>query len=220
VSDVVGFTIDLAAQRAGWATAAAFAAGIATSFGPCVAPRFVAVASLSSQAHGAARWLRIAAFVGGLCASFVLLGTIAGGVGLLARYATWVYAALAIATIAAGIRAIVTQPQPCAAGESTGARASNGAAFLAGAGLTAIASPCCGPVAAALAAAATAGGSPLFAATTLAAFALGHAVPVVAIACGASSLARWAHAHIPAWAVATVSGALMVALGGYYGLLA
>jgi cytochrome c-type biogenesis protein len=220
VNDVVGFTIDLAARRAGLASLASFAAGIATSFGPCVAPRFVAVASLSSQARGAARWLRIAAFVAGLCASFVLLGTIAGSLGLLARYATWVYAVLAIATVAAGIRAIVMRPEPCAARESTGAKASNGAAFLAGAGLSAVASPCCGPVAAALAATATAGGSPSFAAMTLGAFALGHAVPVVAIACGASSLARRAHAHLPAWAVATVSGALMVALGGYYGLLA
>ncbi len=103
--------------------------------------------------------------------------------------------------------------------ESTGA-ASFGGVFLLGASSVLVVSPCCTPIVAGIAGLTLATGRALDGVALLALFACGHAVPVAfAGALGgrfASALRRLAASQAPA----VVSGALMIALAAYYGVLA
>ncbi|MEO6835920.1 MAG: cytochrome c biogenesis protein CcdA [Candidatus Tumulicola sp.] len=205
------------------APAVAFGAGLASSFGPCIAPRFVAVASLTTGESGLKRWTRIGSFVLGLCAGYVLLGTLAGATGYVSAYSGYVYALLGAGLIASGLVSIVRTPRAnaCAVHAFGGSKAPHGAIFVAGLGFVAVGSPCCGPIAAALAGAGVAGGGSVTrSAALLAAFALGHATPLVAAAFGSMRIANGFRARVPGGALSTVGGALMMALGGYYALLA
>lgn len=208
---------DAAAQHAAWAPLLAFAAGITSSFGPCIAPRFVVVASLTAGTSGWTRWARLGAFIAGLCTSFALLGTIAGALGYIASYSSYVYGALAIALVAGGIGAIVS-PHRCRAAHPSSKPIAS-APFVVGLTFTAVGSPCCGPIAAALGGLSTAGGNVTFGALLLGAFALGHALPLVVLAAGAVPIVTYLRARALDSAFATVSGALMIALGGYYAVL-
>ena len=94
---------------------------------------------------------------------------------------------------------------------------SRGALLLAGFATAVVPSPCCAPVVTLLAA-----GSPdrTIALVSIASFALGHAAPLLLAATGAARLRALAFEGQISQAVTTVGGALMVALGGYYALLA
>jgi cytochrome c biogenesis protein CcdA len=222
VIDVVGSAIERAIEPTAWAPIVGFGAGMASSFGPCVAPRFVALASLTAGDVGLRRWVRIGAFVVGLCTSYVLLGTVAGALGYLAAYSAYVYAALGLGLVAGGLSAVMREPR--AACDQHAPRAPGaplGAVFVAGLAFVAVGSPCCGPIAAVLASGGAAGGGGVArSAALLTAFALGHAAPLVAVACGSTRLGHRLHTRIPSSAFATVSGATMIALGSYYAVLA
>lgn len=225
--DVVGEALRAAAARSALAYPLAFAAGLATSVGPCAAPRYVAVAAL---AHGARRpWTVTAPFAAGLVGAYVALGLGAGMLGALWSASAVVYAALAAVMAFGGVVTLLragaaVEPHACAVNAKPHeyderASASAGGTFLLGASSALVVSPCCTPVVAALAAAlstgATASGVAL-----LAAFACGHVVPVVAAdAAGmrfSHVLRRWTASQAPA----IVAGSLMLALAAYYGALA
>lgn len=219
--DVVGAAIERAIEPTAWAPIVGFGAGMASSFGPCVAPRFVALTSLTAGDVGVRRWVRIGAFVSGLCTSYVLLGTVAGALGYLGAYSAYVYAALGLGLVAGGLSAVMREPRvacgqhaPRAPGEPVGA------VFVAGLAFVAVGSPCCGPIAAVLASGGAAGGGVARSAALLTAFALGHATPLVAVACGSARLGHLLHTRIPSAAFATIGGATMIALGSYYAVLA
>lgn len=204
-----------------WGAATAFGTGLASSVGPCVAPRVAAVMGFAAESVGGARFARIGAFVLGLCAGYVALGSIAGAVGGLGAYSSYAYAGLAGWLALSGIRTILAASHDRACDGSRAARtgSSLGTAFVAGSAFATVGSSCCGPLGAAVAIGRYGGSG--FAETVglMTAFALGHAAPVVAVASGSHRLARAGRAYFPAWAISTIGGALSLALAGYYALL-
>lgn len=218
--DVVRSAIESAAANRPWAAAMSFAAGLATSFGPCIAPRFVAVTGMTANASPVRRWSLIAAFVVGLCASYVVLGSIAGALGFMAAYSSYAYAFVAVALVWGGVRTIVKTAASTSCGSTHNHPLPQSASFLSGFVMAGVASPCCGPVSAAIAGMSVASGSATFGAVLLGSYALGHSVPILAVALGAARLEKVFQSPPATTAIATVSGALMMALGGYYGLLA
>jgi cytochrome c biogenesis protein CcdA len=124
-------------------------------------------------------------------------------------------------TTSGGTAASRTTSGGTAASRTTsGGAASFGGVFLLGASSVLVVSPCCTPVVAGIAGLTLATGRALDGVALLAVFACGHAVPVAfAGALGdrfASALRRLAASQAPA----IVSGALMIALAVYYGVLA
>lgn len=197
-----------------WVGSAAFAAGVATSAGPCVAPRVLAGAALCAGTSGTARRLRLVAFAAGVCATSAAAWL--GGAAL--RSATggsWLlYAAVAIASLLAGI-ATLAGKERCEHDERRSL--AGGAAFLAGAGVTLVSSPCCGPLSGIVGAGAGfSGAGPAVALG----FAIGHALPIALLGAGCARFERRSCTWWPPQATRTLAGALSLALGAYYGLLA
>jgi cytochrome c biogenesis protein CcdA len=231
VIDLLGESLRAVGTRSALAYPLVLGAGMVTSVGPCAAPRYVAVAALAQAAR--APWTVVAAFAAGLVAAYVALGALASGVGTAASAlgslwsaSSYVYGALAIALLAGGVFTLVratgtTASDRCERGTRCDASAmSFGGMFLLGASSVLVVSPCCTPVVAGIAGLTLATGRALDGVALLALFACGHAVPVAfAGALGdrfASLVRRLAASQAPA----IVSGALMIALAAYYGVLA
>jgi cytochrome c biogenesis protein CcdA len=196
----------------------AFAAGAASSFGPCIGPRLLTVAALCARHRGAGRWIAAGIFTAGLCAGYAIVGTIAGAAGFASAFSPAIYRALAIAAIAGGVWTIVRKPQrACCERER---RFGGGLGFFAGLASAGITSPCCGPIGAALAGVAAASAGPRYAAAILAAYALGHVLPLAAVAASSVRTGGAAARALAGGAGATISGALMFAAGAYYAVLA
>jgi cytochrome c biogenesis protein CcdA len=199
-----------------YAPLAAASAGAVSSFGPCVAPRLIAVGALSAQSSGLQRWTRIGAFVAGLCAVYVAMGVAAGALGRLMDLSPMLYAAVAAAAAISGILVIVKAQAKHVCARDTPALP-HGLGFFGGAACATITSPCCGGVAALSVAGAGAAGSS--SALLLGAFALGHALPLFAFAAGSGRVRQWC-LRGGSQPLEIVSGALMIALGAYYAVLA
>jgi cytochrome c biogenesis protein CcdA len=189
--------------------------GAATSLGPCVAPRYLALAALIG---GRRPLLPTAAFTAGIVVAYVVLGTAAGIVGAIVARTTAIDLAFATALIATGVVTIVREPHACA--REAHAVTPAGGAFALGAGSALVISPCCTPLLAAFAGLGTFQRDPLGACACLAAFALGHAAPLALAALLGNAPARRLRGLAASGAPAVVSGTLMIALGGWYGVLA
>jgi cytochrome c-type biogenesis protein len=215
--DPIASAIAAAALQSPWAPASAFAAGVATSVGPCVAPRFVAVAALASS-PGVARWKAVSAFAAGLCASYVALGVAAGFAARIAAISAHVYALLALALLAFGLKTLWSEAPTCLHGDPK--PRSLGGACLLGMSFALVASPCCTPVIVVLGSLAASGPSPAFGALLIGSYSAGHALPLVGAGFGWQWLGT--RLDVRAWrpAMQTVGGALLLALAGYYGVLA
>ena len=195
-------------------------AGLVTSIGPCVAPRYLALASLLG---GKRRRLVVPAFVAGMLLAYALLGFGAGIIGLVAGHAATIDLILAWVLGLAGIVTLLRRPA-CAheAHDCDPMRGTRGAgsAFTLGATSALVVSPCCTPILAAVASMSAFGRDPMTRCVLLATFAVTHALPLF-FAGGIGSL--W-QARARSWsaspASAVVSGTLMLALAGYYGVLA
>jgi cytochrome c biogenesis protein CcdA len=131
-----------------------------------------------------------------------------------------IYGVLAAASLSLGLWTLVrSHGGACCNHVEQRVRAPLGGTFLSGAALGFVVSPCCTPMIAAMAAlSAASGGGALMA--TFAAFALGQVVPLAVIAAGYDRAARAVQRFGARGSVAVVNGALLVAVGGYYGLLA
>lgn len=192
-------------------------AGLATSLGPCVAPRYVALAALLGGAH---RIRTVAAYAAGVVTVYAALGLGTGLLSLVTRNAGTIDAVLAVALIASGIATLVHEPacrHERSAEESPSPRLSGSYTLGAASGL--VVSPCCTPMVAAVAAFPVLDGSPLTRAAMLAAFALGHTAPMLATGMMSSAVATRIHRWTAAPATAVVGGTLTIALGAYYGIL-
>lgn len=191
-------------------------AGAVTSIGPCVAPRYVALATVLT---GPRRGLTIGAFVLGVMTVYAALGLGAGMLGIVTSNAAMLDAVLALVLVSAGIITLLRSPR-CEqhAPVAMQPRRLSGV-FSLGAGSALVVSPCCAPVVAAVAAFPALDVSPVSRAVLLGAFALGHAAPIVVLGAAGSvcaqRLRRWNAGPAPA----VVSGTLMLALGAFYGLL-
>lgn len=172
---------------------------------------------LTANVGDGQRRVRVVAFVAGLCLCYVLVGSIAGALARLSSYSTQLYAALSAALVLVGIATLVRHSNRCS-GESYRSHAQRGLLFLLGLGFGSIVSPCCGPIAIALAGIGLAAGSVVGGALSLAAFAIGHSLPLLTLLCGGRRADRVLREAEPA--LATIGGALMIALGAYYAVLA
>ena len=218
MTDPVMLSIDAIARGDAGCLPLVVLAGAVTSLGPCVAPRYVALAALLSERR---RVLTIAAFIAGMVTIYTALGF---GIGLLVQltgHASVLYVVLAVALAAGGVITLCDgaachhrHDEPCA---SRSPRRLS-AVFSLGAASALVVSPCCTPILAAVAGMSV-DANPVTRAELLAAFALGHAAPLLAVGTLGSLSARIFRAWNAGPAPAVVSGALMLALGAYYGLL-
>ncbi len=202
-----------------------FAAGALTSIGPCVAPRYVAVAALAQSA--ARPGLTLAAYVAGLIGAFTALGFAAGSLGMLWSMSGALYGVLAVSLVVSGGVMLVRAAPPAAhavCGNAAlephdGRSRSLGAVVLLGAAGAFVVSPCCTPVLAAAGATSAALGKPLVGALLLACFAAGHALPLIVAGSASAAVSRLAGSRF-AQASAIVGAVLTIALGAYYGIIA
>ncbi|MGH7716960.1 MAG: cytochrome c biogenesis protein CcdA, partial [Vulcanimicrobiaceae bacterium] len=194
------------------ALGSAFVAGLGTSLGPCIAPRYIILASFITQGIPVCRAL---AFVIG-CVGGYLVYACAGALISGLRFGTHViYAILGLGLVWCGVRSLMTvhacSPKPRSL-------ASFSAAFIAGLSSSMVFSPCCAPIAIGLGLQ-TSGQDAGMAALILLAFGLGHTLPLAAGSLAAASgMVR--RCSLPGDFCATVSGALLVMVGGLYALLA
>lgn len=213
--DPVGTAIGAVSGGSIGALPAAFAAGLVTSCGPCVAPRYVALAALLDDR---ARARTIATFVAGMLLVYALLGFGFGVLGLVTGQASLLYVVLSAALLAGGVRTLLAA-DCCIADGRPARKLRTSGAFSLGAASALVVSPCCTPVVAAVAGFAGGESAAGTRVLLLAAFALGHAAPLFA----AVPLGAVVDRRLPFWnrgpGSAIVSGALLIALGGYYGLL-
>ncbi|MDQ6942757.1 MAG: sulfite exporter TauE/SafE family protein [Candidatus Eremiobacteraeota bacterium] len=220
--DAVSAGLHAVATRSPLAYPLVFAAGAVTSIGPCAAPRYVALAALVNASRRPARI--IAAFVAGLVGAYVVLGVAAGAVGALWSASRLVYAGLAMVLAVAGVvtllRGGTSHVHESTRVHHAGARASLGGTFLLGASSAFVVSPCCTPVVAGIAGLTTASGHTGEGVALLAAFAFGHALPIVSAGALGTRVARGLRHVAESHAPAVAAGTLMLALAAYYGVLA
>ena len=196
------------------------AAGVVTSLGPCVAPRYVAVATLLGERR---RTLTIATFVAGILTAYAAIGFGTEGLGELVNRASVFYLGLAAALTVSGLMALLRGPGCAHERHDVPERAPQrrlSAVFSLGAASAFVISPCCTPILAAVAGMAAGDANPLSRAALLAAFALGHAAPLFVAGSLGAVCVRTFRKSKAGPAPAVVSGTLMLALGAYYGLLA
>jgi thiol:disulfide interchange protein DsbD len=192
-------------------------AGLVTSIGPCVAPRYVAMSSL--WAADSRRGSRTGAFVAGLLVAY---GTLAGGVGVLGF--AWantptINMLFSAALGATGAWIILREPGPCSCSSRKRTRAGLGGAFALGFGSAFVISPCCTPIIVVIG---TIIGTPDgvgFGILCVVVFGLSHAAPLVLSAAVGRFLPRCFRAPSIASSMPLVSGTLLLALSAYYGFL-
>ncbi|MGD0473595.1 MAG: cytochrome c biogenesis protein CcdA [Candidatus Velthaea sp.] len=202
-----------------------FLGGVLSSVGPCIAPRYVAIAALA--AHDRRPLVPTLAFVAGLIGAYVALGFGGGLLGTLWSSSSAIDIILAGALIAGGAYGLVRAEPHRHIGEAHGTAAATrsqprslGAIFLLGASSALVVSPCCTPLLAAVVATSTASGEPLLGAVLLALFGAGHALPLLFTGQIGALVTRWTPNVFRGQGPAIVSAVLMLALGMYYAVLA
>lgn len=214
---VVDIALTHAQARDLSAYALAFVAGLATSIGPCVAPRYVAVAALMGSANGS-KLRRISAFVAGTITVYLGIASAGSAAMRLAQASSAIYFILAVVLIVSGAVTLWRgSTHACVSGDR---RASTlGAAFFLGAATSTTISPCCTPILVGLGAlSATSAGTASIVAL-VSAYTVGHIAPLLGLSLMAAGTER---KITPAYrvAAATVSAAVTIALGVYYAVLA
>jgi thiol:disulfide interchange protein DsbD len=217
VSDAISAALNAIAQGNYRGLPLAALAGVTTSFGPCVAPRYLALASL---VDGRRRFAPVCFFTGGLVVTFVSLGFGASIVADLISHLATVYALLSIVLIAFGVGTLFREPHRCHAATAGGSLSSASGAFTMGAASALVVSPCCTPIVVGIAGLGAFDRDPARAALYLATFSIAHAAPLFLVNLGGSSIAGRIRGWEATGAPAVVTGALTVALGCYYGILA
>ena len=195
---------------------AAFAAGLATSAGPCLAPRYLALAALLGNTDGWARMLRIGYFILGLLACVLCLAFAASWMTKILALSHVIYVVMALVFATWGMSGLLVRP-PC---EHDRQKVSSGSVLFAGASLGLIFSPCCMPAIGALVALGASTDSPASSISLGAAFLTGHVTPLVLAGVGIGTVRRLMPRASIEGPVATISSGLMIALGCYYGVLA
>jgi len=218
MTDVVAAALRAAPAGDALAYPLAFAAGVVTSVGPCVAPRYVALAALTQTA--VRPWRIAGAYLAGLVAAMVAIGLAVDALSALRVASTQVNLALAVILAVTGVVTLARGGRALHAHAGRRAPLGVGGVALLGTSGALVVSPCCTPILAAIAGLTVTAGRLGSGTALLAAYALGHALPLLlTTAAGrplAAGFARLAGSDAPA----TVSGTLMLALGSYYGLLA
>jgi cytochrome c-type biogenesis protein len=218
VTDLVSAGFGAVAARSPLAYPLVFAAGLATSLGPCAAPRYVAVAALANGSTSAPR--TVALFLTGLVGAYVCLGSAAGALAFLRGWSSYIYLALAAALAIGGAMTLFGREHAGGAHLERDAAASGGGAFLLGASSALVVSPCCTPVLAGIAGLTVVSGRAADGVALLASFAAGHALPLAGAAFAGDRVSALLRRVAASSAPAVVAGTLMLGLSAYFGLLA
>jgi cytochrome c biogenesis protein CcdA len=192
----------------------AFMNGVAASLGPCLAPRYAAVAAqISTGASG----LSVSSFLAGCIGGYIAFASGAGLVDVFQVSSHVIYAVAAAILIAAGCRGLISGG---ALSDRHGFCTSRsfGARFLGGLCCSLFGTPCCMPLALALGAQSSVYDA-AFGAVTLAAFGAGQVVPLAAVL-AATRIGPLRDVRVPAEIPATIGGTLLIAVGALYGALA
>jgi thiol:disulfide interchange protein DsbD len=228
VIDAIGDGIRLMQVRSPAALPVLFGAGLITSIGPCVAPRYIALAAL---AHRAPRpWLTATVFATGIVAAYVMIGVCAGSLAQLQQWSTAIDLAFAAALAAGGLMTLLrddththTRTHVHTQAHVANSRVAEPRSWTVacmGAASALVVSPCCTPVVAAIAGLAAFGARPVEGALLLAAFAAGHVLPLGVVVCAPAGLATTLRSRVSTHAGAVISGTLLLALAAFYGVLA
>jgi cytochrome c biogenesis protein CcdA len=215
VIDPLGIALDGAGTHRIVGLPLAVLAGAATSIGPCVAPRYLALAALIGTRRP---FVPVAAFMLGLVIATVTLGAGASIAAVLVTHVATIDAVMAVLLIGLGIATIVREPRCTHATALRPVRASG--AFALGAASALVVSPCCTPLIVGFAGLGAFDRDPLVACAYVAAFAFGHALPLAFAGIASTPFAAAGRVLAATAAPAVVSGSLTIALGAYYGLLA
>ncbi len=202
------------------APALIFAAGAVTSVGPCVAPRFIAVAGLAAGKSRRDTALLACAFVVGLTATYAAFGAVSSLLGRATQFSTFTYFGVAAALAFGGALTLWREEKTCRHARERTANASAGGALLLGASFALVLSPCCTPVVLGILAYTSSTGNAAYASALLACYAVGHALPIAAVALGMHRVTALLQRHSVRQAAAVVSGTLMLGLAGFYAVLA
>lgn len=217
--DPISPALTAAAAGSGAAIPLVLLAGALSSIGPCVAPRFIALGGLcAGRSRKDALGLSLC-FVCGLACAYAAFGAIASLLIRAAAFSAFIYAALALVLGWSGLAAL-WRDGSCTHEQEKSGRTSAGGALLLGGSFALVVSPCCTPLIAAIAAYTSAAGNALYGSLLLACFALGHALPLLFVTCGASAVARLLSGQALRRAAAVVGASLMLGLAGYYAVLA
>lgn len=197
-----------------------FVAGGVSSVGPCVAPRFIAVAGLASgKSRGQTRALTVA-FICGLTAAYAAFGAMSTLLARAMQFSAYTYAAIALVLAGGGLTTLWREGAACSHQHAREQNAGVGGALLLGASFALVVSPCCTPLVLGILAYTSASGSAAYGSGLLACFALGHALPLALVAAGANGMNAVLSRSGVRQAAGVISGTLMLALSGYYAVLA
>lgn len=206
--------------RSAYAPALVFLAGAASSFGPCVASRFVAVTGMAAGRPRRATVALVCFFVTGLIGCYAAFGAVGTLLARAVHLSSYSYGVLAVALAVSGAVKLLRGKNVCDGRHDDAVTGSAGGALLLGAWFAFVVSPCCTPLIVGIVGYTSSAGDPLYGSALLACFGLGHALPLFPVAIGASSISRALSGHAVRQAAAVVSATLMIALGAYYAVLA
>jgi cytochrome c biogenesis protein CcdA len=196
----------------------ALQAGALAGLGPCGLSRVFLLRALLRRLPDKERRTHVLAFGGGLLAGYLACGALFVAAATVIATSPAAYGAAALVCIVGGAHAAwqagethVSECQPQKPG------ASAGATFAAAAASTLVGSPCCGPLSAALAGGAFSALSPRDSHVLIAAYAIGHAGPVLGVIVAGDRLGGLLRI-VPQRVGRAITGGVLFGLGGYYAI--
>lgn len=215
--DVTSLAVRAICEKSTSAIPLAFVCGAAVSVGPCVAPRLLTAAALTAGKPFRESAQIVGSFMAGVATSYILLAVSGSFIWRVMTASSYAYLGAGSALAAIGSATLLRRDAGCV--HRTSAAKSLGATFLLGSSSAAMLSPCCFPLIVAIAAYAGNAGI-LLTSATAGAFALGHSAPLVFAAAGVRTALAWDLGGAIARAAQVTGASLMLALAGFYGLLA
>ena len=159
VFDPITSGLKAASEQSLYAFPVVTLAGVLSSVGPCVAPRFIAAAGIAAQNDAKRAALRVGALVGGIVTAYAAFGAFAPLLRHVAHFSGAIYAVLALGLGLSGVIQLVRGIPPCS--ETNKHHARVGGAFFLGTSFAFVVSPCCTPLLIAIVAYRLAGRKPI-----------------------------------------------------------
>jgi cytochrome c-type biogenesis protein len=160
----------------------------------------------------------VAVFILGLVAAYASFGVTGSLLGRLVDLSPWTYGAVALALLVGGIVTLV-QAEPhdsCRTRAAQPQARSLGGVFLLGASFAFVVAPCCTPLLATIVAYAADVGDPLYGASMLSLFALGHGLPIAFAGVSAGAFVERLRKTMLHQATMIASGTIMIVLSAFY----
>jgi len=202
------------------AVIASFAAGILTSFSPCVMAMTPLMLGYVGAWGGHDKWrnlLLVLSLVAGLAGAFAILGLVAAFIGgIFGHFSTTVPLLLAAVLVVMGLSLMKLVHLPtCGLSKWPLKIGGKRGAFLTGLMFGVAASPCATGFVAVIMSLAAVSGQPLVGASLLFAYGLGHGAPLVVVGLAAGTLKSWRRFSQYWDYFSFVAGLLILAVGVY-----